>query len=115
MAVYLDFEKPLADLEAKIQEIKDLNGSSKTPELKEEAKALQAKASSMLRDLYGNLDPWQKIQVARHPKRPHCLDYVKELIEDYTILAGDRSYGEDYSIVAGVESLLRAVCCFSRA
>jgi acetyl-CoA carboxylase carboxyl transferase subunit alpha len=100
MRSYLDFEKPVAELEAKIEELRVLQASGDVA-VGEEIERLEAKAAQTLRDLYANLTPWQKTQVARHPQRPHCLDYVGGLITDFTPLAGDRKYGEDEAIVAG--------------
>ncbi len=100
MRSYLDFEKPVAELEAKIEELRVLQASGDVA-VTEEIERLEAKAAQALRDLYAALTPWQKTQVARHPQRPHCLDYVAGLITDFTPLAGDRKYGEDEAIVAG--------------
>jgi acetyl-CoA carboxylase carboxyl transferase subunit alpha len=100
MRSYLDFEKPVAELEAKIEELRVLQASGDVA-VTEEIERLEAKAAQALRDLYGALTPWQKTQVARHPQRPHCLDYVTGLITDFTPLAGDRKYGEDEAIVGG--------------
>jgi len=100
MRSYLDFEKPVAELEAKIEELRVLQASGDVA-VGEEIERLEAKAAQALHDLYANLTPWQKTQVARHPQRPHCLDYVSGLIADFTPLAGDRKYGEDEAIVGG--------------
>lgn len=100
MRSYLDFEKPVAELEAKIEELRVLQASGDVA-VGEEIVRLEAKAAQTLRELYANLTPWQKTQVARHPQRPHCLDYVGGLITDFTPLAGDRKYGEDEAIVGG--------------
>jgi acetyl-CoA carboxylase carboxyl transferase subunit alpha len=100
MRSYLDFEKPVAELEAKIEELRVLQASGDVA-VSEEIERLEAKAAQTLRDLYGALTPWQKTLVARHPQRPHCIDYVAGLITDFTPLAGDRKYGEDEAIVAG--------------
>jgi acetyl-CoA carboxylase carboxyl transferase subunit alpha len=100
MRSYLDFEKPVAELEAKIEELRAIQASGDVA-VGEEIERLEAKAAQVLRDLYANLTPWQKTQVARHPLRPHCLDYVNRLITDFTPLAGDRKYGEDEAIVGG--------------
>jgi len=101
MRAYLDFEKPVAELEAKIDELRAVD-MSKSGELGEEIGRLEAKASEALREVYAQLSPWQKMQVARHPQRPHCLDFVKGLIEDFTPLAGDRKFGEDQAVVCGL-------------
>ena len=101
MRAYLDFEKPIAELEAKVVELKDLAASGSPASLGDEIKKLELKAEAALKDLYAGLSPWQKTQVARHPDRPHFLDYVKTLITDFTPLAGDRAFGEDEAIIGG--------------
>ena len=101
MRAYLDFEKPVAELEAKIDELRSVD-MSKSGDLGEEIGRLEAKAVDALREVYAQLSPWQKMQVARHPQRPHCLDFVKGLVEDFTPLAGDRKFGEDEAIVGGL-------------
>jgi acetyl-CoA carboxylase carboxyl transferase subunit alpha len=101
MRSYLDFEKPVAEIEARIEELRALNAGDSGPAISEEISRLEAKAAEVLRDLYANLDPWQKTQVARHPERPHCLDYVAVLVTDFVPLAGDRKFGDDGAIVAG--------------
>ncbi len=98
---YLDFEKPIAELESKVSELKALEGGEGVS-ISEEIKKLEQKAKAALVDTYGKLTPWQKTQVARHPDRPHCLDYVKALIEDFTPLAGDRYFSEDEAIMGGL-------------
>ncbi len=102
MRAYLDFEKPVAELEAKIAELQALAGKDDPNAIGEDVAKLKSKSSQALKDLYANLTPWQKTQVARHPDRPHFKDYVKGLIEDFTALAGDRCYGEDEAIVGGL-------------
>ncbi len=102
MHSYLEFEKPVAALEGKIQELKSLAGSGDVVDVDDEIHRLQAKAEQVLRDIYAKLAPWQKTQVARHPDRPHALDYIQGLIEDFTSLAGDRSFGEDAAVIAGL-------------
>jgi acetyl-CoA carboxylase carboxyl transferase subunit alpha len=102
MRSYLDFEKPVADLQGKVQELRSLGTGGDSVGIDEEIAKLEAKAAQALADIYSKLTPWQKTQVARHPDRPHFGDYVKELIEDFTPLAGDRSFGEDAAIVAGL-------------
>src|ERR1700728_389677 len=99
MRSYLDFEKPVAELEAKIEELRALNSDGDA--IAEEINRIEVKAAVALKELYGGLTPWQKTQVARHPQRPHCLDYVATLIEDFVPLAGDRKHGEDEAIVGG--------------
>jgi acetyl-CoA carboxylase carboxyl transferase subunit alpha len=101
MRTYLDFEKPVADLEAKADELRALNLEGESPGIGEELLRLEARATKTLADLYAALTPWQKTQVARHPQRPHFADYVKQLITDFTPLAGDRAFGEDAAIVGG--------------
>src|SRR2546429_4176633 len=100
MRTYLDFEKPVAELEAKIEELRAMQASG-TVVLADEIARLEAKAAQALKDLYANLTPWQKTQVARHPQRPHCVDYVEALVTDFTPLAGDRKFGEDAAIAGG--------------
>jgi acetyl-CoA carboxylase carboxyl transferase subunit alpha len=98
---YLDFEKPIAELESKVSGLKALEGDESVS-ISEEVKKLEQKARAALLDTYGKLTPWQKTQVARHPERPHCLDYVEALIEDFTPLAGDRYFAEDEAIMGGL-------------
>ena len=98
---YLDFEKPVQDLEGKILELKKLSESGEAVDVAEEIARLEKRSQEALREVYKSLTPWQKVQVARHPDRPHCLDYVKALFSDFTPLAGDRNYGEDAAIVGG--------------
>jgi len=100
---YLDFEKPIAELESKVSELKALNSDDDaSPAIADEVIKLQQKAHQALIDTYAKLTPWQKTQVARHPDRPHCLDYVRALIEDFTPLAGDRYFAEDAAIMGGL-------------
>ncbi|MFI5013680.1 MAG: acetyl-CoA carboxylase carboxyltransferase subunit alpha [Hyphomicrobiales bacterium] len=101
MRAYLDFEKPVAELDAKIDELRAVD-MSKGGDLGEEIGKLETKATEALKEVYAQLSPWQKMQVARHPQRPHCLDFVKGLIEDFTPLAGDRKFGEDEAVVCGL-------------
>src|SRR5215468_10110832 len=101
MRSYLDFEKPVAELEAKIEELRAIQAGGNGVAIGEEIVRLEAKALHALKDLYDELTPWQKTQVARHPERPHCLDYVGALITDFTPLAGDRKFGEDEAVVGG--------------
>ncbi len=102
MQRYLDFEKPVADLEAKIVELKALAGGGDPVSIDEEVAKLEAKARQSLKALYASLTPWQKTQVARHPDRPHFVDYCAGLIQEFTPLAGDRCFGEDEAIIAGL-------------
>ncbi|MCT7377388.1 acetyl-CoA carboxylase carboxyltransferase subunit alpha [Chelativorans salis] len=98
---YLDFEKPVADLEGKILELKTLSENGEAVDVAEEIARLEKRSKDALRDIYKALTPWQKAQVARHPDRPHCMDYVRTLFTDFTPLAGDRAFGEDQAIVTG--------------
>lgn len=98
---YLDFEKPVAEIEARIEELRALVPDDESGAIREEIARLEAKAAQALKDLYANLTPWQKTQVARHPQRPHCLDFVSRLITDFVPLAGDRKFGEDEAIIGG--------------
>ncbi|MDF2118262.1 acetyl-CoA carboxylase carboxyltransferase subunit alpha [Roseiarcaceae bacterium H3SJ34-1] len=101
MRSYLDFEKPVAELEAKLDELKAVAERDGGIAIGEELGKLEGKASKALADLYATLTPWQKTQVARHQDRPHFNDYIKGLIEDFTPLAGDRKFAEDEAIIAG--------------
>jgi acetyl-CoA carboxylase carboxyl transferase subunit alpha len=99
---YLEFERPIAELEGKIVELKKLAEEDRTMEIGPDVARLETRAGQMLRDTYAHLSPWQKVQVARHPQRPHFLDYARVILEDFTPLAGDRQFGEDQAIVAGL-------------
>ncbi|PPD14086.1 MAG: acetyl-CoA carboxylase carboxyl transferase subunit alpha [Methylobacterium sp.] len=101
MRAYLDFEKPVAELEAKIAELRALTDGQSGPAITDEIGRLEGKAQQALRDVYAALSPWQKTQVARHPERPHCVHYIHQLITDFTPLAGDRYFGEDSAIIGG--------------
>ena len=101
MRSYLDFEKPVAELETKVDELRALAENGEAVSIGEELSKLQAKAAKALADLYAGLTPWQKIQVARHPQRPHFSDYVRQLFDEFTPLAGDRLFAEDFAIVGG--------------
>jgi acetyl-CoA carboxylase carboxyl transferase subunit alpha len=101
MRSYLDFEKPVAELEAKIEELRAMQTGGDAIAIGEEINRIENKAAQALRELYAELTPWQKTQVARHPQRPHCLDYIAALMTDFVPLAGDRKYGEDAAIVGG--------------
>ena len=101
MRAYLDFEKPVAEIEAKIEELRALQTGETAAAIGEEIARLDAKAAQTLKDLYAGLTPWQKTQVARHPERPRCLDYVGSLITDFVPMAGDRKFGEDEAMVTG--------------
>jgi acetyl-CoA carboxylase carboxyl transferase subunit alpha len=98
---YLDFEKPVADLEGKILELKKLSENGEAVDVGDEIARLEKRSQDALREAYRQLTPWQKVQVARHPDRPHCLDYVRGLFTDFTQLAGDRAFGEDNAVIAG--------------
>src|SRR3569623_844997 len=101
MQSYRDFEKPVADLEGKIAELKSLSGDDRAVSIDDEVAALTSRADQALVDIYKKLTPWQRTQVARHPQRPHFSDYVGALITEWTPLAGDRKYGEDPAVQAG--------------
>src|SRR5579864_1404727 len=101
MRSYLDFEKPVAELEAKVEELRAMGESDTAVAVGEEISRLEAKAALALKELYAELTPWQKTQVARHPQRPHCLDYIAGLIDNFIPLAGDRKFGDDDAIVGG--------------
>ncbi|KMO33491.1 acetyl-CoA carboxylase carboxyltransferase subunit alpha [Methylobacterium aquaticum] len=101
MRSYLDFEKPVAELEAKLEELKALGDRDGAVAISEDVARLEAKAAAALAELYAGLTPWQKTQVARHPQRPHFVDYCAGLIEDFQPLAGDRAFGEDEAVVGG--------------
>jgi acetyl-CoA carboxylase carboxyl transferase subunit alpha len=101
MTSFLDFEKPIAELQARIDELRDTAGADEAGIGPEVAK-LQAKADRLLVDTYAKLTPWQKTQVARHPERPHFKDYVAGLIDDFMPLAGDRNFGDDTAIIGGL-------------
>ncbi|MEM8877099.1 MAG: acetyl-CoA carboxylase carboxyltransferase subunit alpha [Pseudomonadota bacterium] len=102
MKVYLDFEKPVADLEGRVAELRAMDEADDQVNLSPEIERLEIKAQQTLQDLYKNLNPWQKTQVARHPSRPHFGDYIAALIDDFTPLSGDRGFSEDAAIVGGV-------------
>ncbi len=97
----LEFEKPIAELEGKIEELRHLSDGGDV-NIADEVSKLQAKVDKLLRSTYAKLTPWQKTQVARHPERPHALAYISTLIEDFTPLAGDRAFAEDQAIVGGL-------------
>ena len=99
---YLDFERPIAELEGKIVELKKLAEDDPNLDIGSEVGRLNTRAGQMVRDTYARLSPWQKVQVARHPERPHFLDYAKLIFDDFTPLAGDRAFGEDEAILAGL-------------
>jgi len=102
MITFLDFEKPIAELEGKIRELRQLAAGEEPVDVEDEVGRLEGKLDKMLRDTYGKLGPWQKTQVARHPERPHFKDYIEHIIDDFTPLAGDRAFGEDSAIIGGM-------------
>ncbi len=99
---YIEFEKPVAELESKLAELRTISDGENAVSMSEEITKLEQKAQQILSETYAKLTPWQKTQVARHPDRPHTLDFVKGLIEDFTPLAGDRYYAEDEAIIGGL-------------
>ncbi|MGQ0483810.1 MAG: acetyl-CoA carboxylase carboxyltransferase subunit alpha [Hyphomicrobiales bacterium] len=102
MPSYLDFEAPVAELEGKIAELRALAASDSTVSIAEEVKALERKAVKSLADLYDGLSPWQKALVARHPERPHAVDYINALITEFSPMAGDRKFAEDAAVIGGL-------------
>ncbi|MGZ5901367.1 MAG: carboxyl transferase domain-containing protein, partial [Reyranella sp.] len=104
MTTYLDFEKPIAELESKIAELRHLPNSGDV-DIAEEVMRLQDKVQKQLRATYAKLTPWQRVQVARHAERPHAQRYIDRLITDYMALAGDRTFGEDAAVVGGIGRL----------
>jgi len=105
MTQYMDFEKPLAEIEGKAEELRALARSNAEMDVAEEASALDTKAQAMLTDLYKSLTPWRKCQVARHPDRPHCQAYIDALFQEYTPLAGDRNFADDHAVMGGLARL----------
>jgi len=99
---YLEFERPIADLEAKIEELSRLSETAGAGAFDAEIAALRARVVELRKDAYSKLDPWQKTQVARHPERPHLRDYLAGLIDEFVELRGDRSFGDDQAIVGGL-------------
>ena len=99
---YLEFEKPLADIEGKAEELRAMAKTGGGVDMSKEAEALDRKADAALRDLYKTLTAWQKCQVARHPDRPHCQDYIEALFTEYTALAGDRAFADDHAVMGGL-------------
>ncbi len=99
---YLEFEKPLAEVEGKAEELRAMARGNSALDVSKEAEALDKKADAMLRDLYRDLTAWQKCQVARHPDRPHCTDYIDTLFTEFTPLAGDRNFAEDHAVMGGL-------------
>ncbi|APX89554.1 acetyl-CoA carboxylase carboxyltransferase subunit alpha [Brevirhabdus pacifica] len=105
MQNYLEFEKPLAEIEGKAEELRAMARANSEMDVEKEAAALDAKADKMLRELYAELTPWRKCQVARHPNRPHCMDYVNRLFTDFMPLAGDRNFADDHAVIGGLARL----------
>ncbi len=104
MITFLDFEKPIADLEARVAELRE-TASSGSLDIEAEIGRLEAKSAKLLRDAYAKLTPWQKAQVARHPERPHFNDYVAGLTDDFLPLAGDRAFAEDPALIGGLAQI----------
>jgi len=102
MRAYLEFERPIAELEGKIVELRQLAAADPSMDIEDDVARLQTKADQLIHDTYAKLTPWQKALVARHPARPHFSDYITHLIDEFTPLAGDRLYGEDRAVVAGL-------------
>ena len=102
MTQYMDFEKPLAEIEGKAEELRAMARRDPDTDVTAEAAALDAKAAKMLDQLFENLTPWRKCQVARHPNRPHCKDYIEALFTEYTPLAGDRNFADDHAVMGGL-------------
>lgn len=101
---FLDFEKPIAELEGKIEELRHLSDDGEIS-IVDDVERLQSRVNKQLAQTYAKLTAWQKVQVARHPDRPHCLDYINELVTDFTPLAGDRTYAEDHAVIGGMGRL----------
>ena len=102
MAHYLDFEKPLAEIEGKAEELRAMARQNEEMDVEKEAENLDLKAQEILVDLYKNLTPWRKCQIARHPERPHCKDYFKALFSEFVPLAGDRNFADDQAVIGGL-------------
>ena len=105
MIQYLDFEKPLAEIEGKAEELRAMARDNEDMDIEKEAAALDKKATELLTSLYKSLTPWRKCQVARHPDRPHCIDYIEALFTEYTPLAGDRNFADDHAVMGGIARL----------
>jgi acetyl-CoA carboxylase carboxyl transferase subunit alpha len=99
---YLDFERPIAELESKLEDLQKASESAGPGAIEAEVAALRDRVEALKRESYARLDPWQKTMVARHPNRPHFIDYVGALIDDFVELRGDRVYGDDQAIVGGL-------------
>jgi acetyl-CoA carboxylase carboxyl transferase subunit alpha len=109
MQTFLEFEKPIAELEGKMEELRHLSDIGDI-KIADEVARLQGRIERALNQIYGKLSPWQKVMVARHPDRPHCKDYIAALVDDFTLLAGDRAYAEDAAIVGGLGRLRGRSC-----
>ncbi len=106
MSTYLEFEKPLAEIEGKAAELRAMAIAAEDDvDIEKEAVALDKKAVALLDEMYAGLTPWRKCQVARHPDRPHCKDYIDALFTEYTPLAGDRNFADDHAIMGGLARL----------
>ena len=105
MQSYLEFEKSLAEIEGKAEELRAMGRDNAEMNVEKEAAALDKKATQLLKDLYKDLTPWRKAQVARHPNRPHCKDYIERLFTEYTPLAGDRNFADDHAVMGGLARL----------
>lgn len=105
MTHYLEFEKPLAEIEGKAEELRAMARANEEMDVAKEAEALDKKAATLLKDLYKDLTPWRKCQVARHPERPHTKDYINHLFDEYLPLAGDRNFADDHSVMGGIARL----------
>jgi len=102
MRNYLEFEKGLAEIEGKAEELRAMARQNPEMDIEDEAKALDAKADTLLNELYGDLSAWRKCLVARHPDRPHCIDYIDALFQEFTPLAGDRNFADDHAVMGGL-------------
>lgn len=105
MTQYLEFEKPLAEIEGKAEELRALARENDEMDVEKEASALDNKAAELMKSLYADLTPWRKCQVARHPERPHCKDYIDAIFTEYTPLAGDRNFADDHAVMGGIARL----------
>ena len=110
MMTFLEFEKPIAELEGKIRELRSFSGGSGDVDISVEVGQLETKLGKMLKETYAGLTPSQKIQVARHPERPHFGDIVDHLFEDFTPLGGDRAFGEDAALLGGLARFRGEAC-----
>ena len=111
MESFLDFEEPIMALESKLEELRHLDDGEGVNIIEEIAR-LQGKIERQLKSIYAKLTPWQKVQVARHPQRPHFLDYMSSIADDFLVLSGDRAFGDDQAILGGVGSLQGRSCMF---